>query len=105
MSNKCERCGRESSTLTGSWFNEQMICPQCDYLEHEHPLIEEAKRVERQQCLNGNYNFQGIGLPEDLKEVSRIAGTIAHTEKKKFEKPLSKNETRKQAHWIFESYK
>ena len=56
--------------MTGSWFNTQMICLQCQKLETEHPLYEKAKKVENEHSLNGNYNFEGIGLPKDLENKS-----------------------------------
>lgn len=95
MSNQCERCGRQYQVLTGSWFNTQMICPQCRQLETEHPLYEKAKRVENEHCFNGNYNFEGIGLPKDLEIVSRIADDIDLENKPQFQQPLNKKEEKK----------
>ena len=92
LSNQCERCERQNQVLTGSWFNTQMICPQCQQLETEHPLYEKAKRVENEHCFNGNYNFEGIGLPKDLEVVSRIASDIDLEDKPKFQQPLNKKE-------------
>ena len=91
-SNQCGRCGRQDQMLTGSWFNTQMICPQCQQLETEHPLYEKAKRVENEHCFKGNYNFEGIGLPSDLDVISRIASDINLEEKPKFQQPLNKKE-------------
>ena len=98
--NECERCKRETNTTIGSWFNTQMICEQCQLLESEHPLLEKAKRVEREACMNGDYNFQGIGLPKDLEEISRIASDIGIPHQKKYEKPLTKSEIREQAKFL-----
>ena len=100
MNNQCERCGRQATTLTGSWFNTQMICPQCDLLEHEHPLIEKAKKVEREALTNGDFNFVGIGLPKDLEDISRIASDLDVPQLKRFQKPLTKSETKDQAKFL-----
>lgn len=66
ISNKCDRCGKKSDTMTMSWFNMDMICMGCDAKEKAHPMYGMAKRIENEQCRRGNYNFEGIGLPEDL---------------------------------------
>jgi hypothetical protein len=38
----------------------------CKEKEKQHPDYERAVERERQEVLNGNYNFEGIGLPDDL---------------------------------------
>lgn len=63
----CDRCGRESLTHTGSWFNLEQICLQCSKQEKAHPLFEEAQRVERAAVKQGDHNFPGIGLPAELR--------------------------------------
>lgn len=63
----CERCNKPTHTTTGSYFNRQMICTACDAKERKHPLFERAMRIETEQVLKGNLNYEGIGLPEDLK--------------------------------------
>lgn len=50
-----------------SMFNTQMICMICKDKEVNHPKYEEAKEKELQQVITGNLNYEGIGLPEDLK--------------------------------------
>ena len=64
---RCERCGTPTHTTIGSYFNTQMICMSCEAKERKHPEYERAKEIELQQCLAGNLNFEGVGLPEDLK--------------------------------------
>jgi hypothetical protein len=66
MSN-CQRCGSETPSLKMSYFNTDMMCEKCNKTERLHPLFEKAKREEMIQCQNGNMNFEGIGLPNDLK--------------------------------------
>ena len=63
----CERCNKPTHTTTGSYFNRQMICTSCDHKERSHPEYDRAVNVETQQVLKGNFNYEGIGLPEDLK--------------------------------------
>lgn len=64
---KCDRCGSSDGVLTGSFFNEEMICIDvCKPKEQAHPKYAEAKAVEAEQVRNGNYNFPGIGKPADL---------------------------------------
>jgi hypothetical protein len=43
-----------------------MICSVCQDRERAHPKYAEARAVEESQVRAGNYNFPGIGLPEDL---------------------------------------
>lgn len=64
---QCERCKHPTHTTTMSYFNTQMICTSCDTKERQHPEFERAQKIELQQCLQGNLNFEGVGLPEDLK--------------------------------------
>ena len=62
MGTKCERCHQESNMITMSWFNEEMICMECDAKERIHEKYEEAKRRELEEVKKGNLNFKGIGL-------------------------------------------
>ena len=49
-----------------SMFNTDMCCPECIETERKHPKFQEARNVELDHLLKGNYNFPGIGLPKDL---------------------------------------
>tara|TARA_R110002074_G_scaffold11570_1_gene43282 strand:- start:734 stop:928 length:195 start_codon:yes stop_codon:yes gene_type:complete len=62
----CQRCDSNDKITTGSMFNTQMICIKCKEKEKNHELYEMAKKVELDQVRGGNYNFEGIGLPNDL---------------------------------------
>ena len=64
----CERCNKPTHTVIGSYFNRQMICTSCESKERKHPQFDRAMRIETEQVLNGNLNYEGIGLPEDLKQ-------------------------------------
>ena len=67
LANNCERCNIETQVLSMSWFNTQMICPRCGVIERAHPKFEEARSRERNEVENWNFNYEGIGLPNDLK--------------------------------------
>ena len=45
-----------------------MICTSCDTKERKHPDYERAVRIETEQVLKGNLNYEGIGLPRELKQ-------------------------------------
>lgn len=62
----CQRCGEEKP-YTCSRFNTQWIGPNCDEIESVHPQYAEAKRIEQAAVAEGNYNFEGVGLPKDIK--------------------------------------
>jgi hypothetical protein len=58
---KCDRCG--NSLKDGrimSMLNTQCLCLKCKDLERKDKDYEEAVSVEREEILNGNYNFKGI---------------------------------------------
>jgi hypothetical protein len=64
----CNRCGKDAQAFTGSYFNMETICLDCRDREEAHPDFQRAREVESAAVLNGNFNFPGIGLPDDLKE-------------------------------------
>lgn len=63
----CDRCGKEAFVYTMSMFNTEEICMPCKDRECDHPLYETARKAEAEAVLAGNLNFEGIGLPLDLK--------------------------------------
>ena len=63
----CARCGEETSVHTMSMFNTDVICMKCKEKEKAHPRYERARIAERVAVQNGDYNYQGIGLPSDLR--------------------------------------
>lgn len=63
----CQRCHQPTGTTTGSYFNTQMICLECEKKEKAHPKYKEAKEAEEREVRSGNYHFPGIGLPADLR--------------------------------------
>ena len=62
----CDRCAGETVCTTGSYFNLEIICTECDDRESAHPRYEEARRIEAAEVARGNYNFPGVGLPQEL---------------------------------------
>jgi hypothetical protein len=49
-----------------SRFNTETICTDCETKEKAHPKYAEARRIEHEHVVRGNYNFPGIGKPSDL---------------------------------------
>ena len=70
MSDKCDRCRlkKPGEGFRMSVFNTDWLCPTCQEIEESHPDFEKARSAETQQVINGNYNFKGIGLPNDWKK-------------------------------------
>lgn len=62
----CDRCGGDLTTRIMSKFNTDVICHTCHKKEMEHPLYKKACDAVREEELNGNNNFEGIGKPADL---------------------------------------
>ena len=63
----CERCKsdcRDGHTM--SMFNTQHICLKCARTEEKHPKYEDARLADLQEIKKGNFNFPGIGKPDDL---------------------------------------
>ena len=66
---QCDRCCQPTAITTMSMFNKDIICMPCKDEEQNHPKYKEASDVENAECKKGNYNFDGIGLPNDLKRI------------------------------------
>lgn len=64
---RCDRCHAEGNAFSMSYFNTQMICPECENAERAHPDYQRAVDAEREAVANGDHNFEGIGLPADLR--------------------------------------
>ena len=63
---KCERCFTETNCTIMSMFSTQMICISCKTKEEKHPDYEKASNKEIEQIKQGNYNYKGIGKPNNL---------------------------------------
>lgn len=63
---RCDRCNAEMNTYIMSMFNIQEICVDCEEKERKHPNYPKAVQAEHSACISGNFNFPGIGLPNDL---------------------------------------
>lgn len=66
---KCDRCNEKTNTIKMSFFNTELCCMKCIRKEKKHELYTKAVEEEIKQCKKGNYNFKGIGLPKDLREI------------------------------------
>ena len=62
----CGRCGKESRVSIMSMFNSVEICMDCKEKEQQHPKYPDAVAADMEAIRRGNYNFRGIGAPEDL---------------------------------------
>ena len=62
---KCKRCQKETNCFTMSMFNTQEICMDCKEAEKKHPEYKRARDAELQAVKGGDYNFKGIGYPDD----------------------------------------
>jgi len=47
-------------------FNTQICCTKCIELERAHPDFPKAREAELNAFKEGDYNYPGIGLPDDL---------------------------------------
>jgi len=68
----CDRCAVEMVCSMLSWFNMEQICPGCQGIEGAHPDFTKAVEVENAEVAKGNTNYEGIGLPADLREDAEI---------------------------------
>jgi len=50
---KCDRCGAEATTTTGSYFNTDTICMECDKIERAHPKFRKAIDTEHEAVKGG----------------------------------------------------
>ena len=57
---KCERCGKETYSLSMSFMNTEMICRDCKAEERNDPMYEAAREAEMNAVRSGNYNYKGL---------------------------------------------
>ncbi len=62
----CDRCQVKTLSTIMSFFNQDVLCMDCKDKEKAHPRYAEAVKAEFEACNSGDYNFPGIGKPEDL---------------------------------------
>ena len=64
----CQRCtGKTHGITTMSMFNNDILCMPCKNKEVAHPLYGAAVDMDNNEIKKGNYNFEGMGLPNELK--------------------------------------
>ena len=68
----CQRCRRGTNTTQMSMFNAQICCSKCIELERAHPDFPKAREAEQDAIQKGDYNFSGIGLPDDLQPFKSV---------------------------------
>jgi hypothetical protein len=44
-----------------------MCCPKCIEKERAHPDFQKAREAEHKAIKNEDFNYPGIGLPDDLQ--------------------------------------
>jgi cytochrome c-type biogenesis protein CcmH/NrfF len=67
MSYFCDRCKEKTPDHRVSMFNAEMICRECQNLEINHSQFEKARDAILDSISRGDYEFAGIGLPDNLK--------------------------------------
>ena len=71
FSDNCQRCTKKTHGITTmSMFNNDILCMPCKNKETAHPLYGEAVDMDNNAIRNGNFNFEGIGLPNELNPNS-----------------------------------
>lgn len=68
LQNICPRCGEPTEVTLMSMFNLDILCPECQRIETQHPSYREAVKAEGDATNNGNFNFPGVGLPRGYME-------------------------------------
>jgi len=68
---RCNRCNEDMTAFHGSWFTSEVICSICEQVEKLHPLFELAQEIENIALLLKDYNFPGIGKPEDFDDWAK----------------------------------
>jgi hypothetical protein len=66
---ECERCNTETNSYGFSYFNVDALCQECLKKERVHPDFRKAYQADLDAIKKGDWNFAGIGLPNDLKVV------------------------------------
>ena len=63
----CDRCFQPThGVTTTSMFNTEQICMPCKDKERNHPDYFVAEQADLDAIKRGDFNYQGIGLPDDL---------------------------------------
>jgi len=56
---QCDRCGNPTRSVSMSWLNTDMICPNCQEQEESEPDYQLAKSIETEEVKKGNLNYAG----------------------------------------------
>ena len=68
----CQRCMKGTNTTQMSMFNTQICCSECIEKERAHPDFPKAREAEQKALQDGDYNYVGIGLPDDLNPLKSV---------------------------------
>lgn len=63
----CDRCHQDALATIVSYFNHDTLCFACKNRERQHPQYRAAVEAECKAVLSGDLNYQGIGLPPELR--------------------------------------
>jgi len=63
---KCDRCFKDVTVHSMSYFNTDTICMECKAKERAHPDFQKAIDRENEEVKKGNFGYPGIGKPNDL---------------------------------------
>lgn len=63
---KCDRCNGDAKVSIMSRFNADTLCMACDQQERGRRDYTVAREAEVKAVDAGDYNFPGIGLPDDV---------------------------------------
>ena len=59
----CDRCGGSlEQGRTMSMYNTECICMNCKSEEMQRADYAQAQMTEHQEVINGNYNYEGVGM-------------------------------------------
>lgn len=69
MTKQCNRCKRSiDNSFFKSVFDNKTICYDCQQSEIDHLKYEEAVNAVIDSISKGDYEFEGIGCPDNLKK-------------------------------------
>ncbi len=63
---RCGRCGCNTTEVSISFFDDELICNDCEKKERLHPKYELAVREMMAALKKDKFAFTGIGRPSDL---------------------------------------
>jgi hypothetical protein len=71
----CKRCSIETHSHKLSMFNTDELCLQCKADEVTAPGYAHAAKVEAEEVMKGNMNYEGVGL--SMRDIEYLASLRA----------------------------